>query len=376
MQRFVMAAALAASLTLAGCAHLAQPQTWTSDPGTLALQQSEYLGKELVRGLPEETFRRWYTRTPEWTDPLRPSIQETRDEDGATIYEVGTDAGSAGDVIFRGGALDHWSCWRLMQESVLSAWMKETMQPRAVDAADLVRIAALDPVSEPLRIDERPDPSDVCDFGTGDMVETLAPLLYDRQHGNRLGPWYPQAAAEDRGGRFSTLPAGARLRVERWDSLHGRRLRGDDGTYYIVDSPLGLDALRDVLCPLGACVPPGVEAATTRNMAIAIGADADEPSLAILEGLTRIPVWMTRGGILPAGSRVTVRRWNACGGMKAEIMLTSPGPGLPPLLSVPIAPPGLFVPASSAPPAPVSPAPAPAPATPAAAPPAEGSPGS
>jgi len=371
MRRVANAAALGACLAFAGCAHLAQPQTWSSDPRTLELQQSEYLGKELVRGLPEETFRRWYTRTPVWTDPLRPSIQETRAEDGTIVYEVGTDAGSAGDVNFRDGALDHWSRWRLMQKSVVSAWMKETVQPRAVDAAALARIAALDPASEPLRIDERPDPSDVCDYGTGDTVETLAPLLYDRRRGNRLDRWYPPVRAEDRGGRFSTLPAGARLRVERWDPVHGRRLRGDDGTCYIVDSPLGLDALHDVLCPRGACVPPGVEAATTRDLVIAIGADADEPSLAILEGLTRIPVWMTRGGTLPAGSRVTVRGWSACGGMKATIALTSPGPGMPPVLSVPIAPPGLFVPAASAPPAPVPPDAAP----PGAAPPAAGSPG-
>jgi hypothetical protein len=132
-------------------------------------------------------------------------------------------------------------------------------------------------------------------------------------------------------------------------------LRADDGTYYAVDSPLGLDSLRYVLCPLGACVPPGVEAATTRDLAIAISKDADEPSLAVLEGLSRIPVWMTRGGTLPAGSRVTVRRWNACGGMKAEIELTSPGPGMPRVLSVPIAPPGLFVAVSPAPPAAGSP---------------------
>lgn len=371
MRRSSIAAAMTISLSLAGCAHLLQPQTWSSDPKTLELQQREYLMKELVRGLPEETFRRWYTRTPSWTDPLRPSIQETRAEEGITVYEVGTDAGSAGDVMFRDGVLDSWSRWRLMQESVVSAWLKENVQPHVVDPALMARIVALDPTSEPLRIDERPDPSDVCDYGAGDSVETLVPLLFDRQHGNRLETWFPPARAEDRGGRFSTLPAGARLVVERWDPLHGRRLRGDDGTHYIVDSPLGLGGMHDVLCPMGACVPPGVEGATTRDLVIAIGADEQEPSLAIIDGLTRIPVWMTRGGTLPAGSRVTVRAWSACGAMKATIALTSPAPGVPRLLSVPIAPPGLFIPASAAPPAPVPPTPAP----PARAAPAAGSPG-
>jgi len=354
MQRIAMAAALAAALTLAGCAHLAQRPSWASDPRTLELQQSEYLAKELVSGLTEDTFRLWYTRTPLWTDPLRPSIQETRTEDGDMVYEVGTAAGSAGEVTFRDGTLDHWSRWRLMQESVASAWLKQNVPPHPVDAVTLARIAGLDPVSEPLRIDERPEPSEVCNYGTGDTVETLAPLLYDRQHGNRLDRWYPPARAEDRGGRFSTLPAGTHLRVERWGSEHGRRLRGDDGTNYVVDSPLGLDALHDVLCPAGACVPPGVEAATTRDLVIAIGTDDDGPSLAVLDGLTRIPVWMKRGGTLPAGSRVMVRGWSACIAMTAEIALASPAPGLPRVLSVPIAPPGLFVPASSAPPAPAT----------------------
>jgi hypothetical protein len=349
MQRIVIAAALGTALACAGCAHLVQPRTWTTDHHTVELQRREYLEKELVRGLPEETFRRWYTRAAGWEDPLRPAIQETRVEDGATIYEVGTGAGSAGEVAFRDGVLDHWSRWRLVQESVMSTWLRETVEPRAVDAATLARIATLDPISDALRPGDLPDPSKVCDYDAGDTVETLSPLVYDREHDNRIELFVPRERVAKEGARYGTLPTGTRLRIERWEPVHGRRLRGDDGTRYLVDTPMGLDALRGMLCPDGACVAPGADATTTRDLTLAISGDAGDPSLAIIEGLARIPVWMARGGTLPAGTRATVRRWNACGAMQAEIELASPDPGIPRVLNVPVAPPGLFVAAPAAP---------------------------
>jgi hypothetical protein len=343
MKRSAIAAVLGASVTFSGCAHLVQSRTYTTDYKTVELQRREYLEKELVRGLPEETFRRWYTPTPEWNDPLRPAIQDKREEDGATIYEVGTGAGSAGEVAFRDGVLDHWNRWRLMQESVSSTWMRETVTPRAVDTATLARLASLDPAGDALRPDARPDPSKLCDYDAGDAVETQSPLQFDREHGNRIDVYYPEQRAAGDGGRYGTLPAGTRLVIERWDPVHGRRLKGDDGTRYVVDLPLGMDALRGALCPEGRCVAPGAGAATARDLTIAISENDDDPSLALIDGMTRIPVWMARGGTLPAGARATVRRWNACGTMQAEIELESPGPGMPRVLWVPVAPPGLFV---------------------------------
>jgi hypothetical protein len=59
-----------------GCIHLLQPETYEAPERSERLQ-SDDLGNELVRGLSEESFRRFYTRTREWTDPGRPSIQET-----------------------------------------------------------------------------------------------------------------------------------------------------------------------------------------------------------------------------------------------------------------------------------------------------------
>jgi len=347
MTRIVIAATLGVSLAGVGCAHLVQSRTYTTDYKTVDLQRREYLEKELVRGLPEGTFRRWYTPTPEWKDPLRPAIQERREEDGATIYEVGTGAGSAGEIAFRDGVLDHWTRWRLMQESVSSTWMRETVEPRAVDAATLARLASYDPTGDPLRPAARPDTSKLCDYGSGDRVETQAPLLFDRENGNRIEVYYATQRAAADGGRYGTLPAGTRLVIERWEPVHGRRLRADDGTRYLVDLPLGMDALGGALCPEGTCVAPGAEAATTRDLTIAISGTDGDPSLAVIDGVTRIPVWMARGGTLPAGARATVRRWNACGTMQAEIELESPDPGMPRVLSVPVAPPGLFVAATT-----------------------------
>ena len=75
MRRDLMVAVPLLAVATSACAHLVQPQTWTSNARTIALQQDEYLAKELVRGLPEAVFARWYAPGTAETDPLRPVIR-------------------------------------------------------------------------------------------------------------------------------------------------------------------------------------------------------------------------------------------------------------------------------------------------------------
>jgi len=133
---------------------------------------------------------------------------------------------------------------------------------------------------------------------------------------------------------------------------HGRRLAGRDGTRYLVDAPLGLKTFADVVCPTGQCAPSGAFGVVTEELAIwssgAAGA-AGDPSLAVLPGKTRVPVWMVRIGTLRAGDKVRVRKWNACAGMSAEIdPAEGSAAGTAATLQVPVAPPGLFRPVAAA----------------------------
>jgi hypothetical protein len=337
------------AVVTSACAHLVQPQTWTPDARTLEIQQSEYLAKELVRGLPEAVFVRWYAPESARRDPLRPAIRTRGTEGAFTVYEVASDAGVAGRVAFRDAALDHWSRMRLVQESVFSSWVEEEVTPRQVPDAALVRIAALDPVAEPLHPGTRPDPDDVCRLETGTTVDTLVPLLFDHDHGNRLIRWFPPSRLEEKGGPVSVLPAGTMLTIEPWDVAHGRRLAGRDGTHYLVDAPLGLKAFADVVCPTGECAPSGALGVVTEELAIWSSVTAGDPSLAVLPGRSRVPVWMERIGTLRAGDTVRVRKWNACAGMSAEIEpAEGSAAGTTATLQVPVAPPGLFRPVAAA----------------------------
>src|SRR5439155_7039836 len=108
---------------VAACAaHLLQPQTYYVATARVDQQRQEYLGKELMTGLPEAIFRRWYTRTPAWTDALRPYILDQESRDGRTVYRVGSDGRSIAEVAFHDAALEGVSGWILTQESIVSAW--------------------------------------------------------------------------------------------------------------------------------------------------------------------------------------------------------------------------------------------------------------
>jgi len=349
MRRDPMVAVLVLSVATSACAHLLQPQTWTSDARTLELQQSEYLAKELVRGLPEAVFTRWYGPEASRRDPLRPAILTRETEGEFTVYELASDAGVAGRVSFKAAALDHWSRMRLVQESVVSSWVEEDVTPRQVPDAALHRIAGLDPVAEPLRSEARPDPGELCPLDSGTTVDTLVPLLFDHDHGNRLIRWFPPSRLEEKGGPVSVLPAGTTLTIEPWDVAHGRRLAGRDGTRYLVDAPLGLKTFADVVCPTGQCAPSGALGVVTEELAIWSSGAAGDPSLAILAGKTRVPVWMERIGTLRAGDKVRVRKWNACAAMTAEIdPAEGSAAGTTASIQVPVAPPGLFRPVAAA----------------------------
>ena len=335
---------------LLSCAHLVQPRTYTTNVAAAERMQREYLRKELVRSLPEETFRRWYTRDGTWADPGRPFIRKVRADGALTIYEVGSDRDAAGEVVFKVGALDHWARWRLVQESVVSSWMKETVDPPEVGEATLRRIATLDPQAEPPISDVAAGAAPRCEFEAGDEVDTLAPIVYERDAGNRLLRFAPGSKSDDPSGRFALLPAGTRLTIRRWNPLEGRRVVGADGVEYRIDAPLGMATFSDVLCPAGQCVPEGRAAILTRDLEVAepdAGQTEEGAALAVLPGAVRIPIWLRRTGTLQAGSAVTIRRWPACAAMEAVIAPQDGGEdGLPVILTVPLAPPGLFAPAA------------------------------
>ena len=336
---------------LVSCAHLVQPRTYTTNVAAAERMQRDYLRKELVRGLPEEAFRRWYTRSGTWTDTERPFIRKVRVEGALTVYEVGSDHDAAGEVVFREGALDHWVRWRLVQESVVSSWMKETVDPPVVPDATLRRIAPLNPQADPPISTEAGGAARSCEFNAGDEVETLVPIVYDREAGNRLERFAPGSKSDDPSGRFALLPAGTRLTIRRWNPLEGRRVLDADGVEYRIDAPLGMATFADVLCPAGQCVPEGRVAVLTRDLEVAVpdaGGTGEGAALAVLPGASRIPIWLRRAGTLEAGSAVTIRRWPACAAREAVIAPQGgAAAGLPEILTVPLAPPGLFAPAAS-----------------------------
>jgi hypothetical protein len=335
---------------LLSCAHLVQPRTYTTNVAAAERMQREYLQNELVRSLPEETFRRWYTRGGTWTDTERPFIRKVRADGALTVYEVGSDRDAAGEVVFKEGALDHWERFRLVQESVVSSWMKETVDPPEVEDATLRRIASLDPQADPPISSAARDAARGCEFEAGDEVETLLPIVYDRDAGNRLLRFAPRSTSDDPSGRYALLPAGTRLTIRRWNPLEGRRVVGADGVEYRIDAPLGMATFADVLCPAGQCVPEGQAAILTRDLDVAApdaGGTGEGAALAVLPGASRIPIWLRRAGTLEAGSVVTIRRWPACAAMEAVIAPQDGGEaGLPEILTVPLAPPGLFAPAA------------------------------
>ena len=328
-----------------GCIHLLQPETYEAPERSERLQ-SDYLKNELVRGLSEESFRRFYTRTSEWTDPGRPSIQETRAEDGFTVYRVGRGLAHAGEVYFRDGRLDHWVGTSLQQESVVSVWRHPRIEPHEVGAEVLARLERLDPGREPF---VAPAPEDAasavaCATATGTVLEILRPLTFDPSRRNRIDDRVLPASSRpaDRG----VLPAGTLLTIEPWSAVHDRRVQDDRGVSYELPWSPGIGLVRGGACPPGMCARIGSSAVLTRELVL-VTDETGREARAIDPGRMRVPLWWARAP-LPAGSRVQVEWWVPCSRGAARIRLPD-RPDLQAQIDVPWAPPGLFRPAGDGP---------------------------
>jgi hypothetical protein len=322
------------------CVHLLQPETYQAPERSLRLQ-TEYLENELVRGLSEDAFRRFYTRSADWTDPGRPSIQETRAEDGTTVYRVGLGSAHAGDVVFLDGRLDHWVGSSLEQESVVSIWRHPRLLPHEVGADTLARLENLDPGREPFADTEALDAASAaaCETGAGTVLELVEPRTFDPARRNRIDDiaWPESSRPADRG----VLPAGTMLTIEPWSPVHDRRVKDDRGVYYELSPTSGLQPLRAGACPPGLCAHVGSNAILTRDLVLAMD-EAGREARAIPTGRTRVPLWWRREP-LPAGTRVQLQAWEPCGRAAAALRLPD-RPDSPTRIDVPWAPPGLFRP--------------------------------
>ena len=318
---------LAAALLSLSCVHLLQPQTYYLATERVAQQREEYLAKELIAGLPEDLFKRWYTREATWTDDLRPYILEVQvgTPEGRTVYEVGSGGRTIAEVVFSAGRLEEVGGWHLQQESLVSAWSHERgAPPRAATAAMLERLARFDPLSEPLRPDEFPGREVVCRLENGAVVETLQPMSIRRQKGQRHARL--EMAAPGGGGSpkdTDLLPPMTRLVIKRWREIGSARVVDPkDSQEYLLSPSAGN------LCPAGECALPGAAAVVTRDLVVAV--DREGPKTAAI-------------AVLRAGTPVRLVSWYPCRTMTAEIEVPSAERlGLPERLRVPIAPPGLF----------------------------------
>ncbi|HEU4401429.1 MAG TPA: hypothetical protein VFT43_04935 [Candidatus Polarisedimenticolia bacterium] len=337
------AALLILLLTGASCVHLLQPQTYYLATARVARQRDEYLAKELMTGMPEALFKRWYTRGENWSDDLRPYILDQESRDGRTVYRLGSEGRAVADAYFRDGALEEVGEWILLQESVVSAWRYTSLKPRVMAKEDLARLETLDPASEPLRPEEIPERREVCRFESGGEVEAVVPLRVARPGRGSvprleipIGPRRQSATGED------ALTAGARLAVRHWGLLSGRLAVPGGGQEYQVD----VDSVGRVLCPAGECAAVGTTAILARDLLVA---EEEIPggseAIAVPSGQSRIPVWMKRLGTLSAGSEVRVAEWSPCGQMAGRVEIAgAAAKGLPASVRVPLAPPGLFKP--------------------------------
>jgi hypothetical protein len=343
-RRATLTAAAALLLAAASCVHLLQPQTYYLATDRVEQQRQEYLAKELMADLPEDLFRRWYTKDASWADDLRPYILEVEadDRDGRTVYAVGSGGRTIAEVVFRGGRLEEVGGWHLDQSSLLSAWFHESGRPRETATPEMLeRLRSLDPASEPFRPEERPDRGAICRLEQGTILETMQAMRI-RRFGRRrpaeisrpLPAEPPLPAGPD------VLPPMTRLLVKRW---------GKAGTARLVDERDGREyALRTWegdLCPAGECPALGAPAVLTRDLVVATGRDwtGQPAAIAVVPAQIRIPVWMERPGVLRAGMPVRVVSWDPCGAMIAEIEIPGGGDaGLPAAVKVPVAPPGLF----------------------------------
>jgi hypothetical protein len=163
-----------------------------------------------------------------------------------------------------------------------------------------------------------------------------------------MQPADPAGSAVAFGGEGGGLrpAAGTTLTIDRGTWRTGVPPR--DGTRYPSTLRWG-STFADAVCPTGQCAPSGALGVVTEELAIWSSGAAGDPSLAILPGKTRVPVWMERIGTLRAGDKVRVRKWNACAAMTAEIdPAEGSAGGTTASIQVPVAPPGLFRPVAAA----------------------------
>lgn len=315
-----------AALINGSCIHFLQPQTYYLSTQRADLQFQQYVRRELLAGLPEPLFLRWYTRSDEWRDGNRPYILGHRDEDGLSEYRVGTGGRTITRVYFRDGRLHEVAFWDLIQGGPFSYWAESRRPPRhAVDERMLEGLEGLDPHAEPYL--GPPDEGGRWDVPSGSLVENVGPIGVEKGRGPMGTDLF---AAARHPSPDAILPPGTRFQVGRWIYSSGR-LTGPDGSKYRVHPGLaGLD-----LCPPGACPLPGEAAVITHDLLVVetdpLVAELFPTPRAPLTGLVtawgRAPISARRVGVLGAGSRVRILEWSPCASRTARVGVIDDAPG-------------------------------------------------
>jgi hypothetical protein len=344
-----MVVALAGALGCAGCVRLLQPQYYSQFTRRATLQGDQYIGRELRTGLPEPLFLRWFTRTPAWSDTLRPYILGSASDGAATTYRIGSGHRTISRVRFENGALVEWTYWLSHEESLVAYVSEEHAVTDPLPPDALARLDDLDPLSEPLDPEFHLDASRPCRIRPGDAVMALEDFVLTgaREKQDKPGDWLMSVtwARKEHPPTVGTVPAGTRLVVRHRPPVWRLHTGGS-----LFDPARG-KVYRfwgwEGLCPAGQGVPIGTIGRLARDMVVVleVGPRHKAGPTGYVPAFERVPIWLERIARLPAGTPVRVRDWSPCTGMRATI---EPADGvdraLPGPIRVPVAPVGLFLP--------------------------------